>query len=249
MADQFKDANWLIFDAQIYRSLETNIGEDKFDAEVERLKRCSECPNCSKPAALVDFHKLFCSDPCRDIGNLVRYARTALNSDQLGRDKLEGIADRLPPIYGGTGYPAQARRLSSNERQEILDRDNSTCQVCGEPATEIDHINGSSNDPSNLQALCKACNLAKRALKTVSRIDNPDEWKIVQAIHEELAMRIGATTPLRACDDEARWGKSSAAIRGKRRIVQHVITELNDSGMKDAADELVATFRGCSTGD
>ena len=59
--------------------------------------------------------------------------------------------------------------LSNKRRLEVLQRDKSTCQMCGAKAPEvelhIDHIipvsKGGSNEIDNLQVLCKPCNLAK----------------------------------------------------------------------------------------
>jgi 5-methylcytosine-specific restriction endonuclease McrA len=47
----------------------------------------------------------------------------------------------------------------------VLTRDGYRCQDCGAPAKVVDHITpiaaGGSDQPSNLQALCAACNLSK----------------------------------------------------------------------------------------
>jgi hypothetical protein len=41
-----------------------------------------------------------------------------------------------------------------------MQRDKGVCQVCGAPATEVDHIDGvwQHNDPSNLRSVCTAHN-------------------------------------------------------------------------------------------
>ena len=53
-------------------------------------------------------------------------------------------------------------------RKRILDRDGHTCQVCGQEATHVDHIiprrlmaGEAVDNDSNLQSLCKTCNLRK----------------------------------------------------------------------------------------
>ena len=52
-------------------------------------------------------------------------------------------------------------------RTEILNRDQHTCYICGDPeANEVDHIvprsrGGAVSDPENLAAICKRCNLVK----------------------------------------------------------------------------------------
>ena len=50
-------------------------------------------------------------------------------------------------------------------RARILQRDGGCCQVCGAPATDIDHIvpitRGGSDDDDNLVSLCKLHHEAK----------------------------------------------------------------------------------------
>ncbi len=50
-------------------------------------------------------------------------------------------------------------------RAQVLDRDGHRCQLCGAPATHVDHVtpkrDGGSDHPSNLRALCAACNLGR----------------------------------------------------------------------------------------
>ena len=64
----------------------------------------------------------------------------------------------------GNGSTSKWRRI----RAEVLQRDQETCQLCGQHATHVDHIvprkliDGNLADSmDNLQALCKACNLRK----------------------------------------------------------------------------------------
>lgn len=70
---------------------------------------------------------------------------------------------------GCTQHRATARNGSTREwrkvRAQILARDRYRCQQCGDPANTVDHIrakaNGGSDRPTNLRALCEACNLSK----------------------------------------------------------------------------------------
>jgi 5-methylcytosine-specific restriction endonuclease McrA len=52
-------------------------------------------------------------------------------------------------------------------RAEVLERDGYTCGYCGRPAQEVDHrlplARGGSDNPANLVAACRCCNLAKGA--------------------------------------------------------------------------------------
>lgn len=65
----------------------------------------------------------------------------------------------------------ERKPLSQKIRFQVLDRDNFTCQYCGEKAPdvelEVDHINpvskGGTDDLQNLVAACKSCNRGKGA--------------------------------------------------------------------------------------
>ena len=92
-------------------------------------------------------------------------------------------------------------------RVEVLVRDGYTCQACGGPGFEVDHVRpirsgGAVWDPDNLQTLCRPCH----SLKTASekRPDTPgrDEWvEAVEALvqpHElveAVAREAGGSTP------------------------------------------------------
>jgi len=59
------------------------------------------------------------------------------------------------------GSTTQWRKL----RQIVIRRDAGTCQVCGQPGEHVDHVIprrlGGTDELSNLQLLCRTCNLSK----------------------------------------------------------------------------------------
>jgi hypothetical protein len=68
--------------------------------------------------------------------------------------------------------PIKRKPIKPSLRFEILKRDDYRCQMCGVTAKdgatlEIDHIlpvsKGGTNDPDNLQVLCRDCNAGKGA--------------------------------------------------------------------------------------
>ena len=72
-----------------------------------------------------------------------------------------GPIDDAPPLPRGSSAWQKLRA-------RILERDNHTCHYCGRPATHVDHVTPRSllptaevDDPGNLVAACRACNLAK----------------------------------------------------------------------------------------
>jgi HNH endonuclease len=123
----------------------------------------------------------------------------------LDPEVAEAVKIRIGMVLGG-GYPKAARRLSDDERAVIFSRDQHRCRVCGEPATQIDHINDDPefvatdiNHPDNLQAICDRCHRAKTL--ALFRPAGPEEREKGLLLRE----RIDAVEPLRACDDEQGW--------------------------------------------
>ncbi len=175
------------------------------------------CQNCDKelPQVIIERGILFCSEKCQQIAKTVRYGRSTTRDGRYESDTTvrEALDIRIVMILGG-GYPETARRLTPEQREAIFVRDGRVCQLCGAPATEIDHIKGSSSSPENLQAVCRVCNMAKA--KASPRLATPEEQAEVYTIFD----RIRAVQPTRICDDERRWDKVwrkiSADQKGRR---------------------------------
>ncbi|GHO72598.1 hypothetical protein KSD_03690 [Ktedonobacter sp. SOSP1-85] len=176
-------------------------GNGPWNEDVEPEYEVGYCQNCYTQLPLQQALRgaLFCSEKCKQTANTIRYARATIKdgryNDPLVRQAIE---IRIALILGG-GYPEKDRKLSPKQRETIFIRDNHTCRLCGKPATDIDHINGSSSNPSNLQALCKECNSAKAIANF--RPATPEESKEGEAIWE----RINAEQPMQLCDNEDRW--------------------------------------------
>jgi len=63
------------------------------------------------------------------------------------------------------GY-GQAHRAA---RLVVLERDRWTCQWCGAPATEADHLGPKVPLPAGMVASCKSCN-ARRGVRKLNRL-------------------------------------------------------------------------------
>jgi hypothetical protein len=155
---------------------------------------------------------LFCGEKCKQTAGTVRYGRATLQDGRYERDPLvrQAIDLRIAMILGG-GYPEKARALSHEQREAIFTRDGRRCRLCGAPATDIDHIAGSSPDPENLQALCKPCNMAKA--QAHFRSATPEE----EAEGNAIWTRIRATRPVRLCDNGKQWDELRKEIAAEQR--------------------------------
>lgn len=121
------------------------------------------CANCEADLVVTPSISLLCGDYCKEWAKHVRYFRSAEADGRAFTDPLvaEAMRTRLAHLVAG-GYPDRDRRLPDQIRREVLARNGGLCVACGErPAAEVDHIDGSSPDPANLQGLCHSCHQAK----------------------------------------------------------------------------------------
>lgn len=169
------------------------------------------CANCS---SLIQEAKIYCSELCSQEAGWVRYARVCrLDGRDQRPDVIEALRIRLAFVLGG-GYPKLVRTLPDSVRRTIIERDQGTCQICGQPGTEIDHISGNSNDPSNLQLLCDSCHNKKTiaGFVRITKESHPEAWEKAQSLRK----RATAKEPLQVCDSRE-WGELQKDLMKKRR--------------------------------
>ncbi|HEY1729709.1 MAG TPA: hypothetical protein VGG22_15140 [Candidatus Baltobacteraceae bacterium] len=118
----------------------------------------------------------------------------------------------------GGGYPSTERRLTRTRRDEIFARDGFKCLLCGAPADQIDHIRGHTDDPSNLRAVCRKCNIgaAFENSRTVTEDSDPELYAFIDGLFKELATRIASPVPLKVCDDEREWNSFQKQLMPQR---------------------------------
>ncbi len=197
-------------------------GDGPWNDDIDPGYEVGICQNCDAQLTLQQARrgKLFCSEKCQQTAKTVRYGRATLLDGRYHQDPLvrQAIDMRIAHILGG-GYPEKARHLSPEQREAIFTRDDRRCRLCGAPATDIDHIAGSSSDPENLQALCKPCNMAKA--RANFRSATPEEAAEGNAIRA----RITAERPVRLCDDEKKWDELWREIASEQRKFASTWTE------------------------
>ena len=169
------------------------------------------CVNCDSP---VPNARLFCSDLCRDEAKYVRYYRKVIDEGSVEDLEIrEALLIKRAHILAG-GYDWRLRQLPQELRRAVIDRDRGVCRRCGQPGAEIDHINGASLDPANLQLLCADCHRKKtmQQIRPVSREAHPEVFAKAAALDE----RVMSAEPLRLCD-HSDWNRLWRSVEGARR--------------------------------
>lgn len=179
------------------------------------------CFNCDGTFAVVDQPKLFCSDGCQQEAAFVRYFRSCKCNGRINQpDVLEALQIRMAHILGG-GYKVSERRIPLSVRRAVYERDNRTCQKCGKPGKEVDHIDGSSYDLENLQVLCGDCHNEKTKSnfrELTPEVEGSDEK---MAKINALRLRTESEKPHRICDDENHWKANQMVIKADMRRAIH----------------------------
>ena len=126
------------------------------------------------------------------------------------------------------GYPERERHVPPVIRRAVIARDGGRCRHCGQPGTDIDHIEGGSCEMENLQLLCRTCHNKKTKaglVETTSRTEGElleitlgtkvklvveitfgiEDYEGAMGRAKRLLSRIKAAVPKRPCDDDRFW--------------------------------------------
>ena len=205
------------------------------------------CVNCGGTGVTLNT-PLYCSPRCRQSAELVRYVRGCRKDGRDSNpDVLEAIRTRMAMVLGG-GYPQQERRVPPEIRRLVFERAGGRCQECGrvlvfdqssedpDSVATIQHVSGSSNDPDNLLAFCRRCNLSDAQARFV-----PVERGSPEAEYAtELQIRWTSETPLRLCDDDTQWKDIWRDLTKEAKEVLEFEAEMVESG----GDEDLPGFLG-----
>lgn len=120
-------------------------------------------------------------------------------------------------------------------RAIVLYRDGYTCQTCGEPANEADHIwpksKGGADKLSNLQALCRTCNRSKSDKLFLHHFTTD---RLHDAIGHEMRVAVDAIRQaavwLRLIDLIEEAGARPAPTVGEMRHLSDRAAEVSDFG-------------------
>ncbi len=94
---------------------------------------------------------------------------------------------KVMPIRGGRAY-----RQSQHFKETIRERDGHTCQLCGKPGHEVDHIVpyavSGETTPEGSRVLCVQCNRDTRRTRRDAALP-VDEW------YASIELELGVTVP------------------------------------------------------
>lgn len=182
--------------------LDLEVREAALPKRASRNHYTSRCPNCDQRFGGAKFNQVYCGFQCKAEADAVRYGRKQLARYPTGdwpEDIAYAVTIRIAHALAG-GYNEGARRLPPEVRAAVIERDQGTCQLCGGPGKEIDHVNGPSRALSNLRLLCKRCHeqVTRQHLVPIR-----DDTTAVR--HADILRRIHSELPERHSDDSEAW--------------------------------------------
>ncbi len=180
------------------------------------------CANCQRWVP-DELPGLFCSTWCQETCKHVRYLRGVIGDGRILNDDVQAAVRKRFAFLQLGGYASLHRGLPAKVRAAVIERHNGRCASCGKPGTDIDHINGSSADPSNLQLLCTDCHNTK----TDQRLQ-PASPATQQLFDDFLEHRVAPREPLLLADDEQQWATTWRPLKKDRK--QRLLDELADLG-------------------
>lgn len=180
------------------------------------------CANCMAELPR-QIEGLFCSELCQQTAKDIRYWRSISRDGRIDQpDVKQALQVRVAHLLAG-GYPERARRLSTEVRQAVWERDQGRCRQCGAPGEEIDHISDSSPALGNLQLLCASCHQRKT-----------EEWMVPASAESKRQIeklwreRVAPDEPAYLCDDQEQWAVLHRQLRKQRK--QRLLAELAEYG-------------------
>ncbi|WP_244937134.1 HNH endonuclease [Leptospira selangorensis] len=175
------------------------------------------CINCESIIPWGRQTKLFCSELCQEEAKYIRYHRKAIFEGKANLPDIKQAIDikRISIVSGG--YPLRERTIPQKVRKQVIIKSHGLCQSCGKLGTDIDHIQGSSNDLSNLQLLCILCHNEK-TISNFRKVDPLDpKFGSIFLKNLDLDKRIKNRKPFKICDDFKKWESSFRGISNERK--------------------------------
>jgi hypothetical protein len=162
--------------------------------------RCANC-DAQVPSRLA----LFCSERCRQIGELIRYGRRKLAEGSFDRPDIAlAYKSRRSVLIKGF-YDKRGRRVSDEERRELLARSKGRCEKCrkkfkpdGDSRFTVQHSRAEGGG-FTLEAWCFGCNMIHARSVPIELADEDVAFLL------NFDFRVRSPEAVRPCDDENVW--------------------------------------------
>lgn len=172
-----------------------------------------DCLNCG--AQTSSRRSLYCGERCRQIAELVRYARRKVADGTYDRpDILEAIISRQTILASGEFYDKRGREVSDEVRAEMMSRANGHCEKCGrlfeaDGTARFTVQHTATSGGWKLEAWCHRCNMDDRIGRVADafceRLLNDDLSAKPSGFFSDFNARVFSPEPMRLCDDHANW--------------------------------------------
>lgn len=158
----------------------------------------SLCPNCDMRFVQRHPRDVYCGYPCASQADVVRYLRSveARYGDDQPEDVQWAVQIQIAWMLSG-GYPRSERRIPTEVREAVKERDGGLCVQCGEPGVDLDHIDGNESTAENLRLLCRPCHEAITRTRLAPL--EPDDDERQRRLMETL-LRAATEPPMKPCD-------------------------------------------------
>jgi hypothetical protein len=125
--------------------------------------QCANCLNPLDPNEVKGSAAPFCSGHCRKQAESVRYLRGIIRDGRSADPMTATVAFNNMVVFLALDLAYTRPRIEGKLRADVLKRNGGLCVECStSPATEVDHVQGGSEDPDNLRGLCRACHEGKQ---------------------------------------------------------------------------------------
>ncbi|MFV2031538.1 MAG: HNH endonuclease, partial [Gammaproteobacteria bacterium] len=145
-------------------------------------------------------------------------------------DVQEAIQIKLAHIANG-GYDEKERHIPSELRTKVIEFYGVKCNSCGQPGTDIGHINEPNNELDNLQLLCRNCHNNKTFGNVVTIKEGDEMFDDIKGLTSKLWERVESDTPMKICDDDENWRyKWRSIVAERRKALNQKIKPTNSNG-------------------
>jgi hypothetical protein len=163
-----------------------------------------KCINCEE--IFENPRSLFCGERCRQIAELVRYARRKISEGTFERPDIALAIRTRSSLLIHSFYDKRGRAVPEAKRARLLERSGGKCEKCGSEFTPdgdqrftVQHT--ALEDEWFLEAWCFRCNMEHAQSVPIEMTE--EDYAFIGF----LELRFRALKPVLICDDPVMWPK------------------------------------------